>query len=59
MRTAKRSSSNFYGEPVLWWLLLLFSLDTLLILVSPVGRDDDQPLGDDKPIPSHIAHHPN
>ena len=41
------------------WLLLLFSLDALLILVPPVGGGDDQPLGDDKPIPSHIAHHLN
>ena len=40
-------------------LLLLFLLDVLLVLVPPIGGGDDQPLGDDKPIPPHIAHHSN
>ena len=51
------------GPPLPIWLfrrlLLLFSLDALLVLASPVDGDDGQPLNGGELIPSHIAHRPN
>ena len=52
-----------FGPPLPIWLsrrlLLLFSLDTLLVLAPPVDGGDSQPLDGSKLIPPHIAHRPN
>ena len=40
-------------------LSLLFSLDALLVLVPPVDKGDDQPLGGNGPIPLYIAYYLN